>query len=243
MIDTHAHINSRDLKNIRDEIVRINNMEYLDAIINVGMDKGTNKEVLAIANENSKFYASLGIHPLQSGSVEGIYELSQKEDFSKVVALGETGLDYRDYTESHKKTFIETIELANYLGLPVIIHSNQTNHDCLEIIKEHTPEYGFVFHCFEPDLDSLKEIMKLGGFISVGTPIIRRNACKSLEVIKQVDINSLLIELDYPYMIIDKDTDGINVFKRIQEIRKYKHDELEFILDNNAKRLFRKLDE
>ena len=241
MIDTHAHFNSRDLKNLKQEIERINNMDYLDAIINVGLSKETNKEVLRIAKENPKFYASLGIHPLQTGTIESIYELSKKYELTKVVALGETGLDYRDYTESHKKMFIETIELANYLGLPVIIHANQTNKDCIEIIKEHKPEYGFVFHCFEPDLDTLKEIMNLGGFISVGTPIIRRNASKSLEVIKQVDINSLLIELDYPYMIIDKDTDGINVFNKIKEIRKFSHDELEFILDNNAKRLFKKL--
>ena len=241
MIDTHAHINSTDLKSIRNEIIRINDLEYLDKVINVGLNMQTNEEVLEIAANNAKFYAALGIHPIMPGNIESIYELSKTHDFSKVVALGETGLDYGQNLDAQKIKFIETIELANYLGLPVIIHANKTSKDCIDIIKEHTPKYGFVFHCFEPDLEILKEIMKLNGYISVGTPITKENAKKSLEVIKKVDINNLLIELDYPYMIRDKDEDGKNVFNRIKDIREFSHKELEFILDNNAKRLFKKL--
>ena len=241
MVDTHAHINSRDLKNVRDEIKRINNLEYLDQLINVGLDDDTNKEVLKIANENEKFYAALGIHPLHSGSVESIYELAKRYDFKKVVAIGETGFDYQGDIDSQKKKFMESIELANDLGLPIIIHANGMNREALDLIKGYPPKHSFVFHCFEPDLDILKEIMKLNGFISVGTPITKTNAKKSLDVIREVDINNLLIELDYPYMIIDKEKDGINVFHRIQSIRSYSHEELEFILDNNAKRLFKKL--
>lgn len=245
MIDTHAHINSKNLPNLKDEIRRINNLDYLQSIINVGLDHSTNLEVLDIASTNDKFYAALGIHPLHSGEVESISKLAETKDFSKVVALGETGLDYKVLTDLQKsiqrEKFVETIELANKLSLPVIIHSNRANAECLHIIKEHRPKYGFVFHCFEPDLEILKEIMKLNGFISVGTPITKENASKSIEVIKAVDINSLLIELDYPYMIRDKDNDGKNVFNRIKEVRKFHHDELEFILDNNAKRLFKKL--
>ena len=241
MIDTHAHFNSKDLAYLKQEIIRANELDYLDAIINVGLNQETNEEVLNIASNYEKFYAALGIHPLESGSIESIYDLSKKYDFSKVVALGETGLDYTLPINTQKKKFIETIELANYLKLPVIIHANKTNQECLDIIKEHKPEYGFVFHCFEPDLDILKEIMKLNGYISVGTPITKKNAKKSLEVIRDVNMNNLLIELDYPYMMIDKENDGKNVFNKIREIRKHSHEELEYILDNNAKRLFKKL--
>lgn len=241
MIDTHTHINSKDLKNVKEEINRINNMDYLNAVINVGLNDETNKEVLDIASNNKKFYVALGIHPLHDGSVESIYDLAQEEDFSKVVALGETGLDYQGEINLQRKKFIETIELANYLGIPVIVHANRMNKEALEIIKQYPPQHSFVFHCFEPDLDILKEIIKLNGYISVGTPITKQNAKRSLEVIKQVDINNLLIELDYPYMIIDKENDGKNVFNRIKSIRNFSHEELECILDNNARRLFRKL--
>lgn len=245
MIDTHAHINSKDLPNLKDEIRKINRLDYLNAVINVGLDYSTNLEVLDIAEKNEKFYAALGIHPLHPGHVQSIFKLSETRDFSKVVALGETGLDYTVLTDLQKQfqreKFIETIALANYLRLPVIVHANRANTECLQTIKEHRPEYGFVFHCFEPDLEVLKEIMSLDGYISVGTPITKKNASKSIEVIKAVDMNNLLIELDYPYMIRDKDNDGKNVFNRIKEVRNFTHDELEYILDNNAKRLFRKL--
>lgn len=241
MIDTHAHINSYDLNNVEDEIKRINNLKYLNRIINVGLNSETNKEVLDIANNNKKFYASLGIHPLHSGTIESIYDLSKEYDFRKVVALGETGLDYNGDIETQTKKFIETIQLANYLELPVIVHANKMNKEALEIIKKYSPKNSFVFHCFEPNLEILKEIIKLNGFISVGTPITKSNAKRSLEIIKEVDINNLLIELDYPYMIMDKDKDGINVFNRIKSIRNLSHNELENILDNNARRLFKKL--
>ena len=241
MIDTHAHFNSRDLLDLKAEIQCINNMRYLDKIINVAVTLDSNQEVIDIANSNEKFYGALGIHPLEEGALEDVYDLMYKNNIKKIVALGETGLDIAKPLDEQKRRFIETIELANYLNLPVIIHANKTGWDVLKIIKGNKIRASFVFHCFEPDLDLLKEIMHLDGYISVGTPITSPKAKKSLEVIKEVDINHLLMELDYPYMIRDKKMDGINVFHRIQEIKNLGHDELEETLDANAKRLFRKL--
>ena len=79
------------------------------------------------------------------------------------------------------------------------------------------------------------------GYISVGTPITRKTAKKSLEVIKNIPIENLLIEPDYPYMSKESTIDGRNVFNKIKLIRGYTYQELETILDDNAKRLFKKL--
>ncbi len=241
MIDTHAHINPRDINNVDELVKEINELEYLNFVINVGLDYDTSKYAIELANREEKFYSVIGVHPLYEGSLESILNLYETSDTSKVVGIGETGLDDSWELKSQERKFHESIDLANTLELPLVIHANNTNSKCLRIIKSHKPKFGFVFHCFQPNLDALDEIMRMGGFISVGTPITRPTAKKSLEVIRKVDINQLLIELDCPYMSNDPFTDGRNVFNRVKDLRGFNHQELELILDNNAKRLFRKM--
>lgn len=243
MIDTHAHFNSTDLKDLSKEIEKVNNLSYLDKVINVGLDYKTSKEVIEISLKEEKFYGTIGIHPLHEGNIDSLLELYQSQDSSKIVAVGETGLDKSnpDSMMEQEQKLIKTIELGNILDLPVIIHANGTNREVMDIIKKHIPKSGFVFHCFQPDLKILEEIVEMNGYISVGTPITRPTAKKSLEVIKTIPIENLLIELDYPYMSKQSDIDGKNVFNKIKLIRGYSHIELATILDENAKRLFKKL--
>ena len=238
MIDTHAHFNSKDLKNLRDEIIKVNNINYLDKVINVGLDYETSKEAIEISESEPKFYATIGIHPLHAG---GIYDLLDLRITDKVVAIGEIGLDTDGDFFLQREKFIKQIELANFLELPIIIHSKNSNEKVLKIIKDIYPQYGFVFHCFQPDIDIAKEIIKLGGYLSFATPITRVNAKRSLEVIKLTPIQNILIELDYPYMSMDPINDGQRVFNRIRDLKGYSYKNLEKQLDENAKRLFRKL--
>lgn len=238
MIDTHAHFNSKDLKNLRDEIIRVNNINYLNKVINVGLDYETSREAIEISEREPKFYATIGIHPLHAG---GIYDLLDLRITDKVVAIGEIGLDTDGDFFLQREKFIKQIELANFLELPIIIHSKNSNEKVLKIIKDIYPQYGFVFHCFQPDIDIAKEIIKLCGYLSFATPITRVNAKRSLEVIKLTPIQNILIELDYPYMSMDPINDGQRVFNRIRDLKGYSYKNLEKQLDENAKRLFRKL--
>lgn len=238
MIDTHAHFNSKDLKNLRDEIIRVNNINYLNKVINVGLDYETSKEAIEISEREPKFYATIGIHPLHNGNIEDLLKLRITD---KVVAIGEIGLDTDGDFLLQRERFIKQIELANFLELPIIIHSKNSNERVLKIFKDVYPLYSFVFHCFQPDIDIAKEIIKLGGYLSFATPITRVNAKRSLEVIKLTPIENILIELDYPYMSMNTINDGKQVFNRIKELKGYSHENLESQLDENAKKLFRKL--
>lgn len=238
MIDTHTHFNSKDLKKLRDEIIRVNNINYLNKVINVGLDYETSKEAIEISEREPKFYATIGIHPLHNGNLEDLLKLRITD---KVVAIEEIGLDTDGDFLLQREKFIKQIELANFLELPIIIYSKNSNEKVLKIIKDIYPQYGFVFHCFHPDIDIAKEIIKLGGYLSFATPITRVNAKKSLEVIKLTPIENILIELDYPYMSMDPINDGKQVFNRIKVLKGYSYDNLEKQLDENAKRLFRKL--
>lgn len=244
MIDTHAHINSKILKNLSDEIKRINKLDYLNKVINIGDDYETGLESLAIASNFDKFYASLGVHPLKDGKVEDIYRLYNYSNIQdRIVALGETGIDLSKDTDVtiQIRKFIETIELANYLHLPVIIHANKANSLVLDILSKHPVHYGFVFHCFEPNMDILRQIIKKDGFISVCSPITRKTTKKSLEVVSNIPLDNILIETDYPYMCDNPEYVGKRTFQRIKTLRDLDKDELETTLDNNAKRLFKKL--
>ena len=238
MINTHVHFNSKDLKNLRDEIIRVNNINHLNKVINVGLDYETSKEAIEISEREPKFYATIGIHPLHNGNIEDLLKLRITD---KVVAIGEIGLDTDGDFLLQRERFIKQIELANFLELPIIIHSKNSNERVLKIFKYVYPLSGFVFHCFQPDIDIAKEIIKLGGYLSFASPITRINAKKSLEVIKLTPIENILIELDYPYMSMNPINDGKQVFNRIKELKGYSYNQLEKQLDENAKRLFRKL--
>ncbi len=118
------------------------------------------------------------------------------------------GIDTSKDISYQIEKFLESIALANKLKLPLIIHSNTTKGSninahqiCIEIIKKYPPLYGFVFHYFQPDLEILKEIIKLGGYISVGGNITKPNAKKSLEVVKTIPIENLLIEQENLHLI------------------------------------------
>ncbi len=240
MIDTHAHYNSSDLKNLQAEIELINKSD-LTAIINVGLDLKSSIECINISNNNEKFFATIGVHPLHNGNVEDLQHLYNISKTDKVVAIGETGLDIGGDIKKQTYKFIQMIEFANSLKLPVIIHARGTNQEVIDILQSHMPQYGFVFHCFQPNIEIARQIIKLGGYISVASPITKPTASKSLQVISEIPIEHLLIELDYPYMSQTPVIDGKNTFNKIREIKNMTKSDLEQQLDGNAKRLFRKL--
>ena len=258
IIDSHMHINN-ELDN-KDEIIHINSCPYIDSVINVGMDTTTSKEVIEIAKKNKKFYAAVGIHPLraENSRVNSIFELATS---SKVVAIGETGLDCSengynnnnnnnlDY-EKQKEVFVRQIQIANELKLPVIIHSNNTNGIIFEIFNSIRPKYGCVFHCFQPKLDDLKKILSYKNdnkerdeyYISFAGKIMLPNASASLEVAKIVPEDRFLIETDSPYLKPISRTVYINqIVNRLAEIRRTTPEEIVRITNENTKRLFKKI--
>ena len=246
IIDSHMHINS-ELDN-KDEIIHINKNSNIESVINVGMNTTTSKDVIEIANKNEKFYASVGIHPLyaENSRVNSIFELANS---SKVIAIGEIGLDcgkdgYNSNLvyEKQKEVFIKQILIANELKLPVIIHSNNTNKIIFEIFRTVRPEYGCVFHCFQPNLEDLKRIIDYDYYISFAGRITKPTARLSLEVARLVPEDCFLVETDSPYLEPVNRTIYINqVVNRIAGVRETTPEEITRITNENTKRLFKRL--
>ena len=249
IIDSHMHINSLASDDINKRINGVNNDNEIESVINVGLDISTSKESILIANQNNKFYSSIGIHPLYIAlqNCNDLYELSNNE---KVVAIGEIGLDsLKDNYKLQRKYFIQQIIIANELKLPVIIHSNNMNKQVIEIFEQYVkPQYGCVFHCFQPDFESLKYIINNGYYISFAGRVTYKSAKKSIEILKSVPNDLFLVETDSPYISPEPFRNKINcssnikyIAKKIAEVKDMNYEEVVDITSNNTKRLFKKL--
>ena len=258
-IDTHTHVNSLMVSDVSKSIELINKDDTLSNVINVGVDIETSRESVNIANNNSKFYSTVGIHPLYVGDkyddyreLDSLYHMIT----GKVVAIGEIGLDidWGNYSEKNilnqKIYLIEQINLANSLGLPVVIHSSNANKQVIEVFEKYVkPQYGCVFHCFQPDLEDLEYIVSNGFYISFAGKITYKTAKKSIDVLKAVPDDLFLVETDSPYICPEPfKRDDINcssnlhfIIDRIADLKEVSSDSIEKLTEDNAKKLFKRM--
>lgn len=196
MIDTHAHILSEYYENIDEEI---NNVFTINKIVvNSGCDELSNKEVVELTRKHPSLYASVGIHPNEDGSFDLVEQLA-KDD--KVIAIGETGLDY-SYPPVDKRyqeeLFIKHLELARKLDKPIIVHSRDATADTIKILKKY-PEVKGIIHCFTGSLETAKEYITLGYKLGIGGVVTFKNS-KLKEVLKEISLHNIVLETDCPYL-------------------------------------------
>lgn len=204
LIDSHAHLMDEMYESDLDEVIKRckdNNIEY---VINIGYSEKTSYDAIKLAERYDWMYATIGLHPDECNtediSTDFIYKFIGN---NKVVAIGEIGLDYHYEStnkENQQKHFIKQIEIANELNLPIVIHSRDADMDMLKILKENKTKNNFVMHCFSSSVEIAKEIIKLGGYISLAGTVTFKNAKNLLEVAKIVPEEKLLIETDCPYL-------------------------------------------
>ena len=145
---------------------------------------------------------------------------------NKIVAIGEIGLDYYWEKEEsvrtlQKKIFIEQIELANELNLPISIHCRDAYKDTLDILKEHTCIKKGIMHCFSGSLESAKEFIKLGYLIAFGGVLTFKNSIRTKEVLRNIDLKDVVFETDAPYLAPTPFRGKINIPSYIVETVKY----------------------
>ena len=168
---------------------------------------------------------------------------------NKVVAIGEIGLDYyqnKDNKEEQRKVFIEQIELANTLNLPIVIHTREAVQDTVDILKNKVEcKKKGVFHCCPLNIELVKEALKLGFYISFAGPVTFKNSKNANEVIKSVPMERMLIETDSPYLspepLRGTRNDSRNVryiAQKIAEVKEMPVEEIAKITYENAKRIF-----
>lgn len=203
IFDSHAHYTDKAFDIDRNELLDSLKESGIRGIINCGADLKSSEDSVKLSEKYDFIYASCGVHPeevddLPSDYIDILRQFCKKEG---CIAIGEIGLDYywrQDNKDLQKKVFIEQIQLAKELDLPIIVHSRDAHEDTLNILKEHKPKG--VLHCFSGSAETAKEILKLGMYIGLGGAVTFKNAKKPLEVIEILPLDRLLLETDCPYM-------------------------------------------
>jgi TatD DNase family protein len=251
-IDSHCHINFPELNEKIDEVLfnmRDNNISHA-LCVSVTLDKID--EILGLATKYSNIYASVGVHPdyedIQEPDIETLYSYSKEK---KVVAIGETGLDYfrlkgdltwqRDRFRTHIRAAIKS-------KLPLIIHTRNAQEDTIKIMKEERANSATgVMHCFTESYEMAKQAIDLGFFISFSGIITFKNAESLRETVKKVPIENILIETDSPYLAPVPNRGKLNepanvryVAEKIAELKDISIEEVAEITTNNFFKLFNK---
>ncbi len=205
--DTHAHYNDNAFDDDRDGMIKTCRAAGMVAAVNCGTDPGSSLECIKLAEKYDFLYAAAGIHPEEAlrYSEEVIGEIRRLLNGEKVVAVGETGLDYY-YEDSapreiQQQNFIANIRLALETGKPVIVHDREAHRDTFDILKnEKVPAGGAVFHCFSGSAEMARDIVSKGWLLSFGGALTFKNARRAVEAAEAVPLEYIMLETDCPYM-------------------------------------------
>jgi len=206
LFDTHAHLDDSRFDEDRKQMLEQCRADGVELILNAGADLRTSINSIELAKEYDFVYASVGVHPhdaktMDNKTIEVLKELAANP---KVKAIGEIGLDYHyDFSprDVQKQRFMEQIDLAKQLHLPIIVHDRESHGDIMDIFKKmNVKGMGGVLHSFSGSVEMARECLKLGFYLSISGPITFKNAVKTVEVVKEVPLDMLLIETDSPYL-------------------------------------------
>lgn len=247
MVDTHAHLNINKYNGTIEDVVDRAKAKGVNQIIVIGMDYETSVDAINIAKRFNNIYATVGVHPSYVDN-SNHYKLDGLYSENKVVAVGEIGLDFywrKDNKELQEKVFIEQLEKAIELDLPVIIHTRNSFDETFKIVEKYKGKLRGVFHCFSGNLEDAMKVIDLGFYIGIDGPITFPKSTVLHEIAEKISLDKILIETDSPYLTPvpyrGKTNEPKNVYyvaMKIAEIKKINLKEVVETTTNNAKTLF-----
>lgn len=204
-VDSHCHLDFPDLASSLDELLVNMQISQVTHALCVGVNLENFPRVLALAESHSNLFASVGVHPDYEDTAEPeVEQLLKLADHAKVIALGETGLDYfrlKGDLEWQRERFRRHIRAARRCGKPLIIHTRAAAEDTLRIMEEEgAASVGGVMHCFTESWEIARRALDLNFYISFSGIVTFRNAAIIKEVAKKVPADRMLIETDSPYL-------------------------------------------
>lgn len=204
-IDSHCHINFPELADNIDEVLARMKQNDVQSALCVSVNLHDFPQVLALAERFENIYASVGVHPDYENEAEpSVADLVALARHKKIIAIGETGLDYFRLTgdlEWQRTRFRNHIRAARACGKPLIIHTRSAAEDTLRIMREEQArEVGGVMHCFTENWDIAQAAIAMGFYISFSGIVTFKNATQLKEVGQRVPLERMLIETDSPYL-------------------------------------------
>jgi TatD DNase family protein len=208
-IDSHCHLDFDDFSNNLEEILLNMKNSRVNKALCISVDIPGFTNVLSLASKYDHLYASVGVHPDYEDTIEPTQDwLVEQAKNPKVIAIGETGLDYyrmdgRQYEdmEWQRERFRTHIEAAKTSQKPLIIHTRNASEDTIDILRStQANQVGGVMHCFTESKEVARLAMDLGFYISFSGIVTFKNALEIKETCKYVPLDRLLIETDSPYL-------------------------------------------
>ena len=207
LVDSHAHLDAKHFTSDLDAVIERAAGNGVGHILTVGCDLESSRASVDLALRYPNIYASVGIHPHDASTVNDnvIDELTRMiESVDKVVAVGETGLDFfRDHSprDQQRASFRRHIQLAKETGKPLIIHDREAHDEVIQIMQEEkAAEIGGVLHCFSGDLAMARKCVEMGFYISFAGPLTypKNDALRTIAQALPIDV--MLVETDSPYL-------------------------------------------
>lgn len=207
IVDSHCHLNMLDLDHFggMDAVMSACEANGVERMLCIGVDLAHAEEVIGIAAQYPSVYASVGVHPSEVVNVDvDAARLASLAEHPKVIAIGETGLDYY-YNDTgldqQRGAFRLHIALAKKINKPIIVHTRDAREDTIRIMQEEdAKDCGGVMHCFTESVEMAEAALALGFYISISGIVTFKNAKNVQDVACAVPLNRLLIETDSPYL-------------------------------------------
>lgn len=206
-IDSHCHLDRLKLEDFGDNLDNVVDAAMAEKVNQLLCVSVTLAEFPAMAEQTAKYdnvWLTCGAHPLNQGDEIDPDELSRLAIHPRVIAIGETGLDYFYAPETKAiqlDSFRKHIRVANQLNKPLIIHTRDAQHDTLAMLREeHAENVGGILHCFTESWEMAEQAIALGFYISFSGIVTFKNASALREVAKKVPADRFLIETDSPYL-------------------------------------------
>ena len=268
LFDTHCHLDTPSFDADRDEVFARAQASGVVRFLNPAFDLASSRRAVALAQAREDVVCAVGIHPndISSLNIECLSELKLLAQASrKVVAMGEVGLDYHWDSfprRQQREGFVQQIELAQVLGLPIIIHCRDAAkpagayEDCLEILAAFTlklpsppaplpKERGVLLHSFAGSPAEARFAFDRGWYIGIGGPITYKKAHELREIVKRAPLERIVLETDAPYLTPEPHRGQRNeparvrlVAEKVAELRGVSLEEIAHITFTNAQRLF-----
>jgi len=251
--DSHCHLDRIDLdghNNSFSQLLETIRADQVTRMVCIGVNLETFDDMYALIEPYEDIYCSAGVHPDYEKTREPTADiLCQMATRDKVVAIGETGLDYMEASgdmEWQRQRFITHIEAAKQCNLPLIIHSRNAKKDTLDLLRDHGAEAaGGVLHCFTEDWEMAKQAIDMGFYISISGIVTFNQAENVRQVAVKIPDDRLLIETDSPWLSPVPFRGKINhpgrvryVAEKLAEIRGVSLQQLAETTYANANRLF-----
>ena len=245
--DSHCHLDSPHLFDQLDDVVnraRLNSVKYM---LTICTTLESFEKIKLIINKYEDIYGTFGIHPHEADKYKNVdlnFILSVKKKYSKVIGIGETGLDFY-YNHSDKKnqksSFVEHIHAAAQLNIPIIVHSRNAESETYEILKSEmkNSDLKVILHCFTGTKDFAKKLIDLNCYISLSGIVTFKNSGELADTASTIPMKNLLIETDSPFLSPSPNRGKSNepsfIVHTVEKLSKIKQTSKEIIIKQTTK--------